>query len=133
VHVLPFLEATSDGGFVISNHAHRAFYGDWHDPVRLGEGRTRMAELVFNRVSASYRWVQDFRRDASPGRHMVLARPSEKDGTKWFAHAARRCPHGWEPFVAQESYGPPSGRTRWISTGATLAVLVELVAQTGSS
>lgn len=79
MHILPFLEATSDGGFVISNHAHRAFYGDWHDPVRLGEGRTLMAEqLVVNHVSASYRWVQDFRRDASPGCHMVLARPSEK-------------------------------------------------------
>lgn len=73
VHVLPFLESTSDGGFAVSSHHNVAErHGDWGDLDALAEGRTLMADLVLNHISASHPWVQDFVNDAEPGRSRIL-------------------------------------------------------------
>jgi sucrose phosphorylase len=76
VHVLPFLRASGDGGFAISDHERlEPRFGDWDDLARLARGRRLMADLVLNHVSAAHRWVGEFRRAGRPGAAMVLARP----------------------------------------------------------
>ena len=73
IHVLPFLEATSDGGFAVSSHERlESRHGDWSDLAALAEGRRLMADLVLNHVSASHPWVRQFLRDEEPGRFCVL-------------------------------------------------------------
>ena len=73
IHVLPFLEATSDGGFAVSSHERlESRHGDWSDLSALAEGRRLMADLVLNHVSASHPWVRQFLRDEEPGRFCVL-------------------------------------------------------------
>ena len=73
VHVLPFLESTSDGGFAVSSHDTLAQrHGDWSDLEALAVGRTLMADLVLNHISASHPWVQDFLNDVEPGRSCIL-------------------------------------------------------------
>ena len=73
VHVLPFLESTSDGGFAVSSHDTLAQrHGDWSDLEALAAGRTLMADLVLNHISASHPWVQEFLNDAEPGRSCIL-------------------------------------------------------------
>ena len=73
VHVLPFLAATSDGGFAVASHERlEARHGDWSDLATLAEGRRLMADLVLNHVSASHPWVHQFLRDEPPGRDCVL-------------------------------------------------------------
>ena len=73
VHVLPFLESTSDGGFAVSSHDTLAQrHGDWSDLEALAAGRTLMADLVLNHISASHPWVQEFLNDVEPGRSCIL-------------------------------------------------------------
>ena len=73
IHVLPFLEATSDGGFAVSSHERlEERHGDWGDLASLAKGRRLMADLVLNHVSASHPWVRQFLRDEEPGRFCVL-------------------------------------------------------------
>ena len=73
VHVLPFLKATSDGGFAVASHDQlEERHGTWADLDALAEGRTLMADLVLNHISASHPWVQDFLNDAEPGRSCIL-------------------------------------------------------------
>ena len=73
IHVLPFLESTSDGGFAVSSHEQlESRHGDWSDLAALAEGRRLMADLVLNHVSASHPWVRQFLRDEEPGRLCVL-------------------------------------------------------------
>ena len=73
VHVLPFLESTSDGGFAVSSHDTLAQrLGDWSDLEALAAGRTLMADLVLNHISASHPWVQEFLNDVEPGRSCIL-------------------------------------------------------------
>lgn len=73
VHILPFLESTSDGGFAVSSHHNLAEqHGDWSDLDALAEGRSLMADLVLNHISASHPWVQDFIQGAEPGRSCIL-------------------------------------------------------------
>ena len=61
IHVLPFLESTSDGGFAVSSHEQlEERHGDWSDLAALAEGRRLMADLVLNHVSASHPWVRQF-------------------------------------------------------------------------
>ena len=73
VHVLPFLQSTSDGGFAVASHTKlEKRFGDWCDLAALAQGRRLMADLVLNHVSASHPWVQQFMRDEQPGRFCVL-------------------------------------------------------------
>ena len=73
IHVLPFLEATSDGGFAVASHSRlESRHGDWSDLAALAEGRRLMADLVLNHVSASHPWVRQFLSDQEPGRFCVL-------------------------------------------------------------
>ena len=73
IHVLPFLEASSDGGFAVASHdCLESRHGDWNDLADLAEGRKLMADLVLNHVSASHPWVRQFLRDQEPGRSCVL-------------------------------------------------------------
>ena len=68
VHVLPFLRASSDGGFAVASHEElEPRLGDWAYLELLSRGRTLMADLVLNHVSASHPWVQQFMRDEAPG------------------------------------------------------------------
>jgi sucrose phosphorylase len=58
VHVLPFLKASSDGGFAVASHSElEPGFGEWTDLADLAKGRTVMADLVLNHVSASHPWV----------------------------------------------------------------------------
>jgi len=73
LHVLPFLEASSDGGFAVASHERlEERHGDWSDLAELAQGRRLMADLVLNHVSASHPWVRQFLRDQEPGRFCVL-------------------------------------------------------------
>ena len=73
IHVLPFLESTSDGGFAVASHTKlEQRFGDWSDLAALSQGRRLMSDLVLNHVSASHPWVQQFMRDEQPGRSCVL-------------------------------------------------------------
>ena len=73
IHVLPFLQSTSDGGFAVASHTTlEQRFGDWRDLAALAQGRRLMADLVLNHVSASHPWVQQFMRDEQPGRSCVL-------------------------------------------------------------
>ena len=52
IHVLPFLKATSDGGFAVASHDQlEPRHGDWNDLAALAEGRRLMADLVLNHSS----------------------------------------------------------------------------------
>ena len=80
VHVLPFLQATSDGGFAVASHEQiEAHLGDWDGLQALSIGRTLMADLVLNHVSAAHPWVQQFRQGQEPGVHCVLAPDPDAD------------------------------------------------------
>ena len=80
VHVLPFLQATSDGGFAVASHEQlEAHLGDWDALQALSIGRTLMADLVLNHVSAAHPWVQQFRKGQEPGVHCVLAPDPDAD------------------------------------------------------
>ncbi|WP_320674782.1 alpha-amylase family glycosyl hydrolase [Prochlorococcus sp. MIT 1341] len=73
-HVLPFLKATSDGGFAPSSHEElNARFGNWSDLGFLGEERMLMADLVLNHVSSSHPWVDQFRKDEGPGKSYILS------------------------------------------------------------
>ncbi|QEY33269.1 glycosidase [Synechococcus sp. RSCCF101] len=130
LHVLPFLESTSDGGFAISNHTRiDPAYGDWVDLAALAEGRTLMADLVLNHVSSSHRWVQDFRRGAVPGGQMVLARPSEEGWDQVVRPRSSalftRVETAQGPRELWTTFGPDQVDLDWRNP----AVLVEFVAQ----
>ena len=74
VHVLPFLKASSDGGFAVASHSElEPGFGEWTDLAALAEGRTVMADLVLNHVSASHPWVLQFLQRGEPGRRCILA------------------------------------------------------------
>ena len=74
VHVLPFLKASSDGGFAVASHNElEPGFGEWTDLAELAEGRTVMADLVLNHVSASHPWVLQFLQRDEPGRRCILA------------------------------------------------------------
>ena len=80
VHILPFLESTSDGGFAVSNHEKlEPKFGDWTDLKSFSQKHFLMADLVLNHVSSSHPWVQEFIQCKSPGNSYVLA-PKELDG-----------------------------------------------------
>ena len=73
VHVLPFLKATSDGGFAVASHEQlEPRFGSWNDLADLATGRALMADLVLNHVSAAHSWVQQCLKDEEPGRRCVL-------------------------------------------------------------
>jgi sucrose phosphorylase len=77
VHVLPFLRATSDGGFAVASHEQiDQRFGDWNDLAALAEGRQLMADLVLNHISASHPWVRAFLKGEQPGAQCVLAAAS---------------------------------------------------------
>ena len=74
VHVLPFLKASSDGGFAVASHSElEPGFGEWTDLADLAKGRTVMADLVLNHVSASHPWVLQFLQREEPGCRCILA------------------------------------------------------------
>lgn len=80
LHVLPFLQSSSDGGFAVSSHTQlEQRFGNWGHLQQLAQGRRLMADLILNHVSASHPWVQQFRRGQQPGTAMVMA-PADLDG-----------------------------------------------------
>ena len=80
IHVLPFLESTSDGGFAVSSHEKlESRFGDWKDLRNLSENHYLMADLVLNHVSSSHPWVQEFIQYKSPGNSYILS-PIEING-----------------------------------------------------
>ena len=80
LHVLPFLRSSSDRGFAVCDHTRlEPHLGDWRHLQELAHGRTLMADLVVNHVSASHPWVQQFRRGEEPGSFMVMA-PADLKG-----------------------------------------------------
>ncbi len=79
VHILPFLESTSDGGFAVSNHKSiDKKFGDWVDLNILGKNHIIMADLVLNHISSSHPWVEQFRKGEAPGKSFILS-PSLND------------------------------------------------------
>lgn len=80
LHVLPFLQSSSDGGFAVSSHTQlEQRFGHWGHLQQLARGRRLMADLILNHVSASHPWVQQFRSGQRPGTAMVMA-PADLDG-----------------------------------------------------
>tara|TARA_Y100001968_G_scaffold66042_1_gene56898 strand:+ start:952 stop:2721 length:1770 start_codon:yes stop_codon:yes gene_type:complete len=80
LHILPFLESTSDGGFAVSSHEQiNSRFGDWEDLKKLSENHYLMADLVLNHVSSSHPWVQQFIQCESPGESYILS-PQDING-----------------------------------------------------
>ena len=80
IHILPFLNSTSDGGFAVSSHKliDRKF-GDWKDLKRLSKNYILMADLVLNHVSSSHPWVQQFIKSQEPGLSNIFAPSQHQD------------------------------------------------------
>ena len=77
VHILPFLNSTSDGGFAVSSHKTiDQRFGDWIDLKRISKNHVLMGDLVLNHVSSSHPWVQQFIKSQEPGLSNIFA-PSE--------------------------------------------------------
>ncbi len=77
VHILPFLNSTSDGGFAVSSHKSlEQKFGDWNDLKRISKNHILMADLVLNHVSSSHPWVQQFIKSQEPGLSNIFA-PSD--------------------------------------------------------
>ncbi len=74
IHVLPFLQSTSDGGFAVSSHEYLEFdFGNWNDLKELSKNHLLMADLILNHVSSSHRWVHEFRQSKLPGTKFILS------------------------------------------------------------
>lgn len=110
IHVLPFLQSTSDGGFAVASHdLLESRHGDWDDLSALAGGRRLMADLVLNHISASHPWVQQFLCDDEPGRSCVLeASPS----TCWDAVVRPR-----SSSLFTQLCGPAGVRQVWTTFG----------------
>jgi len=68
VHILPFLESTSDGGFAVSSYEKlEEKFGSWDDLKNISKNHDLMADLVLNHVSSSHPWVQQFIKSQEPG------------------------------------------------------------------
>lgn len=80
VHVLPFLESSSDGGFSIIDYRTIApGLGDWSDLAALAQGRELMVDLVCNHGSARSERFAEFLADREPGRSWFLTVPPGAD------------------------------------------------------
>ena len=78
VHILPFLNSTSDGGFAVSSHKYLdERFGNWNDIKRISNNHILMGDLVLNHVSSSHPWVQQFIKSQEPGLSNIFA-PSEE-------------------------------------------------------
>lgn len=78
VHVLPFFESSSDGGFSVVDYRRvDSAVGDWPDIERLGQDRRLMFDIVCNHGSAQSSRFAEFIADREPGRDwFVTADPS---------------------------------------------------------
>ncbi len=80
IHILPFFPSSSDDGFAVIDHCEVAEkFGDWGNIESISLNNRVMADLVLNHVSASHRWVQQFKDDVEPGRRCLLAASPEAD------------------------------------------------------
>lgn len=133
VHVLPFLQSTSDGGFAVASHETMAAHlGDWHDLASLSRGRTLMADLVLNHVSAAHPWVQQFRQKREPGLSCVLAPDPDQD---WSQVVRPRSSALFTSLQTKEgtqkvwtTFGPDQVDVDW-SSAAVLKGYLELLLQ----
>ena len=136
VHVLPFLQSSSDGGFAVASHERMADHlGDWDDLQALAQGRTLMADLVLNHVSAAHPWVQQFRQRREPGLSCVLA-PDPQAG--WEQVVRPRSSALFTPLQTEDgmrpvwtTFGPDQVDVDWSSEVVLLgytALLAKMVA-----
>ena len=133
VHVLPFLQATSDGGFAVASHEKlQEHLGDWEALECLSAGRTLMADLVLNHVSAAHPWVQQFRQRQEPGLHCVLAPDPDAD---WSQVVRPRSSALFTPLQTQDglvpvwtTFGPDQVDVDW-SSPAVLEGYASLLAR----
>jgi sucrose phosphorylase len=118
VHVLPFLKASSDGGFAVASHEQlEEHLGGWEDLKALSQGRQLMADLVLNHVSAAHPWVQQFRQGQTPGVDCVLAPDPNED---WSQVVRPRSTNLFTPFQTQNgvqsvwtTFGPDQVDVNW--------------------
>ena len=133
VHVLPFLKSTSDGGFAVSSHVSlEEHLGGWDELKTLSTGRTLMADLVLNHVSAAHPWVQQFRRGQHPGVECVLAPDHTAD---WTQVVRPRSSALFTPLQTSQgiqqvwtTFGPDQVDVNWDST-AVLQGFADLVSR----
>lgn len=82
VHILPFLQSTSDGGFAVSSYdALDEKFGSWDDLKSISKNHDLMADLVLNHVSSSHPWVQQFIKSQEPGISNVFSPKQNLDWT----------------------------------------------------
>jgi sucrose phosphorylase len=80
IHILPFFPSSSDDGFAVVDHCEVAEkFGDWGNIASISANSRIMADLVLNHVSASHRWVEEFRNDIDPGRRCLLTASPDTD------------------------------------------------------
>ena len=110
IHILPFLESTSDGGFAVSSHERLdSTFGDWDDIRKLSEDHYLMADLVLNHVSSSHPWVKEFVDSKSPGDSYILS-PQQIDG--WDEVIRPRSSALFRPLITQKGF-----RNVWTTFG----------------
>ena len=80
IHILPFFPSSSDDGFAVIDHCEVAEeFGGWRNIESISANNQIMADLVLNHVSASHRWVDEFRKDIDPGRRCLLTASPDTD------------------------------------------------------
>lgn len=80
IHILPFFPSSSDDGFAVIDHCEVAEeFGGWRNIESISANNQIMADLVLNHVSASHRWVDEFRKDIDPGRCCLLTASPDTD------------------------------------------------------
>ena len=80
IHILPFFPSSSDDGFAVIDHCEVAEeFGGWRNIASISANSRIMADLVLNHVSASHRWVEEFRNDIDPGCRCLLTASPDTD------------------------------------------------------
>jgi glycosidase len=74
VHILPFFESSSDGGFSVMDYRQvDPRLGDWHDIQAIGKDYRLMVDLVLNHVSSRSTWFQGFLKGDRRYQHYFLS------------------------------------------------------------
>jgi glycosidase len=85
VHLLPFFESSSDGGFSVIEYGRvDPEFGDWNDILAIGKEYRLMADLVLNHVSSRSHWFQGFLRGDAQYRDYFLSFDEPVDVSKVF-------------------------------------------------
>ena len=85
VHLLPFFESSSDGGFSVIEYGRvDPEFGDWNDILAIGKEYRLMADLVLNHISSRSDWFQGFLRGDERYRDYFLSFDEAVDVSKVF-------------------------------------------------